>query len=57
MHRLDWGGSVSYEGLPLEERKGQKHTVEMVANKYAEGMDTVIQCNIRDISERRKLER
>lgn len=57
MHRLDEVGSIRYEGLPLENRHGQKHPVEMVANKYEEGMHPVIQCNIRDISERRKLER
>jgi signal transduction histidine kinase len=57
MHRLDEVGSIRYEGLPLEDRHGQKHPVEMVANKYEEGMHPVIQCNIRDISERRKLER
>ncbi len=57
MRRLDEVGSIRYEGLPLEDRHGQKHPVEMVANKYEEGMHPVIQCNIRDISERRKLER
>ena len=57
MQRLDETGSIRYEGLPLEDRHGQKHTVEMVANKYEEGRHPVIQCNIRDISERRKLEK
>lgn len=57
MHRLDEVGSIRYEGLPLEDRHGKKHPVEMVANKYEEGTHPVIQCNIRDISERRKLER
>ena len=56
MQLLDDEGSVRYEGLPLEDRHGKKHPVEMVANKYDEGMHPVIQCNIRDISERRKLE-
>jgi len=57
MQRLDETGSVRYEGIPLEDRHGQKHPVEMVANKYEEGLHPVIQCNIRDISERRKLEK
>ncbi len=57
MERLDNEGSIRYEGLPLEDRNGNKHPVEMVANKYEEGQHPVIQCNIRDISERRKLEK
>lgn len=57
MERLDNEGSIRYEGLPLEDRHGNKHPVEMVANKYEEGLHPVIQCNIRDISERRKLEK
>lgn len=57
MEQLDKIGSMRYEGLPLEDRHGQKHPVEMVANKYEEGLHPVIQCNIRDIAERRKLEK
>jgi PAS domain S-box-containing protein len=57
MEQLDKIGSIRYEGLPLEDRHGQKHPVEMVANKYEEGLHPVIQCNIRDIAERRKLEK
>jgi len=57
MQQLNKSGSIRYESLPLEDRHGQKHPVEMVANKYDEGMNPVIQCNIRDISERRKLEK
>ena len=57
MKQLDETGSIRYEGIPLEDRHGQKHPVEMVANKYEEGLHPVIQCNIRDISERRKLEK
>jgi PAS domain S-box-containing protein len=57
MQQLDESGSIRYEGLPLEDRHGKKHPVEMVANKYEEGEHPVIQCNIRDISERRKLEK
>jgi len=57
MEQLDKIGSIRYEGLPLQDRHGQKHPVEMVANKYEEGLHPVIQCNIRDIAERRKLEK
>jgi PAS domain S-box-containing protein len=57
MEQLDEKGSIRYENLPLEDRQGRKHPVEMVANKYEEGAHPVIQCNIRDIAERRRLEK
>ncbi len=56
MQQLDAQGFIRYESLPLEDRQGRQHPVEMVANKYDEGDHSVIQCNIRDISERRRLE-
>lgn len=57
MQQLDEVGSIRYESLPLEDSHGEKHPVEMVANKYEEGLHPVVQCNIRDISERRRLEK
>lgn len=57
IQQLDEIGSIRYESLPLEDSLGEKHPVEMVANKYDEGQHPVIQCNIRDISERRRLEK
>ncbi len=57
MRELQEKGSVRYENLPLEDRHGHKHPVEMVANMYKEGRRPIIQCNIRDISERRNFER
>lgn len=57
MQQLDDVGSIRYESLPLEDSHGEKHPVEMVANKYEEGHHPVVQCNIRDISERRRLEK
>ena len=56
MQQLDERGSLRYESLPLEDRHGKKHPVEMVANLYQEDHHPVIQCNIRDISERSRLE-
>ena len=50
-------GYVRYENLPLESRSGQKVEVEFVSNVYAENHHQVVQCNIRDITERRKTER
>ena len=43
---------VRYEHLPLENRDGSAHEVEVVANLYQENGHPVIQCNIRDITER-----
>ncbi len=50
-------GYVRYEDLPLKTKNGQARQVEFVSNRYTVNGDTVIQCNIRDITERKKLER
>ena len=50
-------GYVRYEHLPLESRSGQKVEVEFVSNVYAEDHHQVVQCNIRDITERSRLQR
>ncbi len=50
-------GYVRYENLPLESSTGQKVEVEFVSNVYAENHQQVVQCNIRDITERRRLQR
>ena len=50
-------GYMHYEHLPLETNGGRRVEVEVVANAYGEGQHSVIQCNIRDISERARLER
>jgi len=47
---------VRYEDLPLESQDGRHQEVEVVANLYSEGGHAVIQCNIRDISERKRAE-
>ncbi len=44
---------IRYEDLPLETKSGRRINVEFVSNGYAEGDETVIQCNIRDITERK----
>lgn len=49
-------GQVRYEDLPLESKSGDKREVEIVANRYDEGGTLVIQCNIRDITERKRTE-
>ena len=50
-------GYVRYEDLPLETKDGRKIAVEFVSNVYQAGDKKVIQCNIRDISERKNSER
>ena len=48
---------VRYENLPLESRGGQKVEVEFVSNVYDENQQQVVQCNVRDITERSRLKR
>ena len=43
---------IRYEELPLETRHGGRVEVEFVSNIYRVNGNNVIQCNIRDISER-----
>ena len=47
---------IRYEDLPLESKKGRRCEVEVVANLYEEAGQTVIQANIRDITERQRME-
>jgi diguanylate cyclase (GGDEF)-like protein/PAS domain S-box-containing protein len=47
---------VRYENLPLETKDGQHRQVEFVSNVYLEDGRRVIQCNIRDITERKQSE-
>jgi PAS domain S-box-containing protein len=56
MQQLQEKGYIRYEDLPLETKAGRRISVEFVSNVYGEEGDTVIQCNIRDISERKRLE-
>jgi PAS domain S-box-containing protein len=47
---------VRYEDLPLETSSGKSINVEFVSNIYQVNSDRVIQCNIRDITQRRRAE-
>lgn len=49
-------GYLRYEDLPLETKSGEQIEVEFVSNTYIAGKVRVIQCNIRDATERKKLE-
>jgi PAS domain S-box-containing protein len=54
--RLQEQGYIRYDHLPLETAGGQQVDVEFVSNLFQADHQTVIQCNIRDITERRQLE-
>ena len=47
---------IRYEDLPLQNKKGRRNEVEFVSNLYDEDGRKVIQCNIRDITERKHTE-
>lgn len=47
-------GYVRYEDLPLEAKDGRLIEAEFVSNAYIAAEIRVIQCNIRDISERKR---
>jgi two-component system cell cycle sensor histidine kinase/response regulator CckA len=48
---------VRYEDLPLKCKNGRSVNVEVVSNVYKENGETVIQCNIRDITQRKHAEK
>ena len=50
-------GYVRYDHLPLETNDGRRIEVEFVSNVYRVDQRLVAQCNIRDISERSRVER
>jgi len=54
--KLKRNHEIRYEDLPLEGKDGRQHEVEVVANSYQENGRAVIQCNIRDIAERKRAE-
>ena len=56
LDRLKRDGYVRYENLPLENKDNPHIAVEFVCNIYEERTAEVIQCNIRDITERKKAE-
>jgi PAS domain S-box-containing protein len=51
---LQTKGYVRYESLPLQTKDGRLIDVEFVSNVYIVNHHKVIQCNIRDISERKR---
>jgi PAS domain S-box-containing protein len=49
-------GYIRYKDLPLETKEGKPVAVEFVSNVYQANGNKVIQCNIRNITERKKTE-
>ena len=56
MLELQKNGYARYEDLPLETMDNRRIAVEFVSNVYQAGDKKVIQCNIRDITERKHAE-
>ena len=56
LERLQKDGYVRYEDLPMETRDGRQIAVEFVSNVYQAGDKKVIQCNVRDITERKRVQ-
>src|ERR1035441_10581694 len=54
--QLQQNSFIRYENLPLQNKQGQRREVEFVSNVYGEDGRKVIQCNIRDITERGRME-
>jgi PAS domain S-box-containing protein len=54
--QLQQQGYVLSKNLPLETRDGRKIDVEFVSNVYQAGDRNVIQCNVRDVTERKRAE-
>ncbi len=55
-NELQTKGYVRYDDLPLVTRDGRRKHVEFVCNTYPVGAEKVIQCNIRDITQRQQAE-
>ena len=57
VRQLQEKSSFRYEHLPLQTTEGRPVDVEVIATVYLEDHKPMIQCNIRDITERRQAER
>jgi two-component system cell cycle sensor histidine kinase/response regulator CckA len=53
---LQTQGIIRYEDLPLETKDGRRIQVEFVSNVYTVNGTQVVQCNVRDITERVRAE-
>jgi len=55
IERLERDNYVRHEDLPLEAKDGRQIAAEFVSNVYQVGDKSVIQCNIRDITEQKRI--
>ena len=53
---LQHADRIRYEGLPLETKDGRRVEVEFISNAYLVDQKRLIQCNIRNITERKRAE-
>jgi PAS domain S-box-containing protein len=53
---LQQKGYIRYDNIPLHSKTGNNVEVEFISNIYDVGLKKVIQCNIRDITERKHAE-
>ena len=53
---LQQKGYIRYDNIPLHSKTGTNVEVEFVSNIYDVGLKKVIQCNIRDITDRKQAE-
>jgi PAS domain S-box-containing protein len=54
---LQHADRIRYEGLPLETKDGRRVEVEFISNACLVDQKRLIQCNIRDITERKQAEK
>jgi PAS domain S-box-containing protein len=50
---LKTNGYIRYEDIPLEKNDGESFNVEFISNVYLVGDKKIIQCNIRDITDKK----
>ena len=55
--KLQHKDRICYEGLPLETKDGRRVEVEFISNAYLMDEKRLIQCNIRDITQRKQAEK
>jgi PAS domain S-box-containing protein len=55
-NRLQKEGCIRYEDIPLASKTQGLREVEFISNIYQENGHKVIQCNVRDVSERKEVE-
>jgi len=56
-NELKKNGYIRFEDMPIQRRNGRIAEVEFISNVYLVNNTKVIQCNIRDITDRKKAER